>query len=136
MANALNDYTLTMSKGSKDIFDKWWNLTPKTPYTDPLEHRLTIMQKELILHHYPNMQPITKIRAKKTLNILEEQIIKNFIANEDRLEKDAKRKLELTAIKEAKEKRKLELEAKKIAKLEAELEAKKLAQQEAQAHLL
>lgn len=132
MANALNDYSVTMSKGSKDIFDRWWNLSPKTPYTDPLEHRLTIMQKELILHHYPNMQPITKIRAKKTLAVLEEQIIKNFIANEDRLEKDAKRKLELTAIKEAKEQRKLELEAKKL----AQLEAKKLAQQEAQAHLL
>lgn len=136
MANALNDYSVTMSKGSKDIFDKWWDLSPKTPYTDPLEHRLTIMQKELILHHYPNMKPATKIRAKKTLSILEEQIINNFVANEQRLEKEAKRKLELAEIKEAKERRKLELEAKKIAQLEAELEAKKLAQLEAQAHLL
>lgn len=132
MANALNDYSFTMSKGSKDIFNKWWNLSPTTPYTDPLEHRLTIMQKELILHHYPNMQPATKIRAKKTLNNLEEQIIKNFIANEARLEKDAKRKLELTAIKEAKEQRRVDLENKKT----AQLEARRLAQEEAQAHLL
>jgi hypothetical protein len=125
MANAYNDYTIKMTQGSKDIFDKWWNLSPKTKYTDPIEHRFVIMQKELILHHYPNMQPITKIRAKNTLAVLEEQIIANFIANEKRLEKETERKLELDKIKATKEKKRLDL-----------LEAKKIAQEEAQAHLL
>jgi hypothetical protein len=36
MANAYNDYTIKMTQGSKDIFDKWWNLSPKTKYTDPI----------------------------------------------------------------------------------------------------
>jgi hypothetical protein len=119
----MND-SYSMSQQSRNIFDKWWKIKPEVPYTEPIEHRFIIMQKELIESHLPNMDEETKNRAILTLAALKEQIVTNAIINELKIRDEEQKKIRLAESKILKEQRKLELET------------KKLAQQEAQEHLL
>jgi len=65
-----------MSEGSTAIFKKHWD--KYYCESDPIvfQNKMNIIQKELIEHHYLDMDVDTRLRAKETLKILDNKISK------------------------------------------------------------